>query len=52
LSQTLNGTTENGGGVQTFPGAPGNPQGGGGAGGPITGGNGADGAVWVVARQT
>ena len=52
VSQTLNGTTENGGGVQTFPGAPGNPQGGGGAGGPITGGDGADGAAWVVARQT
>jgi hypothetical protein len=51
-SQTLNVTTETGGTVQTFPGAPGNPQGGGGAGGVITGGNGADGAVWVVARQT
>jgi Concanavalin A-like lectin/glucanases superfamily len=52
LSQTLNGTTEMGGTVQTTPGAPGNPQGGGGAGGVITGGAGADGAAWVVARQT
>lgn len=52
VSQTLNGNTEHGGSVQTTPGAPGNPQGGGGAGGVITGGNGADGAAWVVARQT
>jgi hypothetical protein len=49
------GTTYQGGADQTSPGAPGNNPGGGGAGGGSFGpggGAGADGAAWIVARQT
>jgi hypothetical protein len=52
VSQTLNGTTETGGPAQTTLGGAGNPPGGGGAGGLLAGGAGADGAAWIVARQT
>jgi hypothetical protein len=52
---TFLGTKYDGGTDQTTPGAPGNSPGGGGAGGGSFGsggGTGADGAAWIVARQT
>ncbi|WP_140698950.1 hypothetical protein [Mycolicibacterium hodleri] len=52
-SVSLNGTTETGGADQPSAGQPGLRPGGGGAGGFLAhGGDGADGAAWVVARQT
>jgi hypothetical protein len=51
-TQTLDGTTETGGGLQLIGGANGVAPGGGGAGNfALNGGTGADGAVWIVARQ-
>jgi hypothetical protein len=51
-TQTLNVTTETGGGLQAFGSNNGIAPGGGGAGGLVAnGGTGADGAVWIVARQ-
>jgi Concanavalin A-like lectin/glucanases superfamily len=51
-SQTLSGTTENGGVVQIIGSGNGVAPGGGAAGGfVVSGGTGADGAVWIVARQ-
>jgi Concanavalin A-like lectin/glucanases superfamily len=52
LTQTLNVTTETGGGVQIIGTGNGVAPGGGAAGGFVSnGGTGADGAVWIVARQ-
>jgi hypothetical protein len=51
-TQTLSGTTETGGGLQGLGGSNGVKPGGGGAGNYVgTGGAGADGAAWIVARQ-
>jgi Concanavalin A-like lectin/glucanases superfamily len=51
-SETVNGTTETGGTAQGFGSGNGVAPGGGGAGGfALNGGSGADGAVWIVARQ-
>jgi Concanavalin A-like lectin/glucanases superfamily len=51
-AQTLNVTTETGGGLQIIGSGNGNAPGGGAAGGFVSnGGTGADGAVWIVARQ-
>jgi hypothetical protein len=52
LTQTLNVTTETGGGLQLVGSGNGIAPGGAAAGGFIAnGGTGADGAVWIVARQ-
>jgi hypothetical protein len=50
-SATIDAITETGGGDQTVPNGDGIGPGGGGAGGLIGGGNGADGAAWVIAFQ-